>query len=184
MITNSYGFVDILNPRACYPSSKRAAETLCAAYKKEYGVDVVIIRPGHVYGPTMTDTDNRASSQFPRDVKAGKNIIMKSAGTQLRSYCYVLDCATAILTVLLNGESGEAYNVSNKNSVVTIREMAEAFAEVGGKKLIFEEATKAESASFNLMQNSSLTSEKIEALGWSAQFDMLSGARRTLNSMF
>ena len=59
---------------------------------------------------------------------------MKSAGTQLRSYCYVLDCATAILTVLLNGESGEAYNVSNKNSVVTIREMAEAFAEVGGKK--------------------------------------------------
>ena len=46
---NSYGFVDILNPRACYPSSKRAAETLCAAYKKEYGVDVVIIRPGHVY---------------------------------------------------------------------------------------------------------------------------------------
>ena len=71
---NSYGFVDILNPRACYPSSKRAAETLCAAYKKEYGVDVVIIRPGHVYGPTMTDTDNRASSQFPRDVKAGKNI--------------------------------------------------------------------------------------------------------------
>lgn len=181
---NSYGFVDILNPRACYPSSKRAAETLCAAYKKEYGVDVVIIRPGHVYGPTMTDTDNRASSQFPRDVKAGKNIIMKSAGTQLRSYCYVLDCATAILTVLLNGESGEAYNVSNKNSVVTIREMAEAFAEVGGKKLIFEEATKAESASFNLMQNSSLTSEKIEALGWSAQFDMLSGARRTLNSMF
>lgn len=179
-----YGFVDILNPRACYPSSKRAAETLCAAYKKEYGVDVVIIRPGHVYGPTMTDTDNRASSQFPRDVKAGKNIIMKSAGTQLRSYCYVLDCATAILTVLLNGESGEAYNVSNKNSVVTIREMAEAFAEVGGKKLIFEEATKAESASFNLMQNSSLTSEKIEALGWSAQFDMLSGARRTLNSMF
>mgnify|MGYP007129499403 FL=1 len=58
------------------------------------------------------------------------------------------------------------------------------FAEVGGKKLIFEEATKAESASFNLMQNSSLTSEKIEALGWSAQFDMLSGARRTLNSMF
>lgn len=183
-ITTTDGFVDILNPRACYPSSKRAAETLCAAYKKEYGVDVVIIRPGHVYGPTMTDTDNRASSQFPRDVKAGKNIIMKSAGTQLRSYCYVLDCATAILTVLLNGESGEAYNVSNKNSVVTIREMAEAFAEVGGKKLIFEEATKAESASFNLMQNSSLTSEKIEALGWSAQFDMLSGARRTLNSMF
>jgi O-antigen/teichoic acid export membrane protein len=37
-----YGVVDILDPRSCYPSSKRAAETLCASYHKEYGVDVYI----------------------------------------------------------------------------------------------------------------------------------------------
>lgn len=178
-----YGFVDLLNPRACYPSSKRAVETLCAAYRKEYGVDVVVVRPGHVYGPTMTDTDNRASSQFPRDVKAGKNIIMKSEGMQLRSYCYVLDCATAILTVLLNGENGEAYNISNKDSIVTIREMAEAFAKAGGQKVTFEVATDAEKASYNLMDNSSLTSYKLEELGWVGKYNMRNGAMKTINSL-
>lgn len=178
-----YGFVDILNPRACYPSSKRAAETLCAAYKKEYSVDYVVVRPGHIYGPTATDRDNRASSQFARDVKSGKPIVMKSAGNQLRSYCYVMDCATAILTVLLKGKSGEAYNISNKDSIVTIREMADAFARAGGQTVEFDIPTEEEAASYNLMENSSLTSDKIEQLGWHGKYSMQEGAARTLESL-
>ncbi len=178
-----YNFVDILNPRACYPSSKRAAETLCASYHKEYGLDYVIVRPGHIYGPTMTDSDNRASSQFPRDVKAGKDIVMKSAGTQLRSYCYVLDCVSGIVAVLLKGKSGEAYNISNRESVVTIREMAEAFAKTAGQRVVFEISTSEENASFNLMDNSSLTGEKLEALGWKGKFDLWKGVQRTLDSI-
>lgn len=178
-----YNFVDILNPRACYPSSKRASETLCASYKKEYGIDYVIVRPGHVYGPTMIASDNRASSQFPRDVKVGKDIIMKSKGTQIRSYCYVLDCVSAIITVLLKGKRGEAYNISNKESVVTIREIAEAFAKTAGQKVVFEMATSDEISSFNLMDNSSLTSEKLEALGWEGKFDLWKGVQRTLDTI-
>ena len=45
---------------------------------------------------------------------------MKSAGSQLRSYCYSLDCATALLAILLSGESQNAYNISNPNSIITI----------------------------------------------------------------
>lgn len=178
-----YGFLDILNPRACYPSSKRAAETLCAAYYQEYGVDTVIVRPGHIYGPTMTAGDNRASSQFPRDVLAGRDIVMKSAGAQLRSYCYVLDCVSAMLCVLLNGTGGEAYNISNRHSVVTIREMAEAFAAAAGQTVRFESATEVEKAGYNLMDNSSLHSEKLEALGWQGRFDLTAGVQRTLEAM-
>ena len=88
---SDYGYVDLLNPRSCYPSSKRASETLCSAYTSEYGLDTVVVRPGHIYGPTITDTDDRASAQFTRCAVEGKDIVMKSAGTQLRSYCYVLD---------------------------------------------------------------------------------------------
>lgn len=178
-----YGYVDILNPRACYPSSKRAAETLCAAYKKEYGVDYVIVRPGHIYGPTVTTNDNRASSQFPHNIKNGKPIIMKSDGAQIRSYCYVIDCASAILTVLLKGESGEAYNISNKNSIVTIREMASAFAEAGGQQVEFDFPTDEEKASYNMMDNSGLTSDKLERLGWKGRYTMKEGAAETLKSM-
>jgi len=172
---DDYGFVDILNPRASYPSSKRAAETLCSAYSAEYGIDTVIVRPGHIYGPTITDSDSRASAQFTRKAKAGEDIVMKSAGTQLRSYCYALDCASAILTVLINGKKGEAYNISNPNSIVTIREMAEALAKAGNVNIVFENPSDAEQKSYNLMDNSSLESKKLEKLGWKPIFNLKSG---------
>lgn len=175
-----YGFVDILNPRACYPSAKRAADTLCVSYAAEYGVDVVMIRPGHIYGPSITLSDSRVSSEFTRLAASGKNLTMKSAGLQMRSYCHTLDCASAILTVLLNGESSTVYNISNKESVVTIREMAEAFAEAGHVKLVIEDATEAEKKGYNLMNNSSLDGTRLEGLGWKALFGMREGAKRTL----
>ena len=179
---DDYGMVDLLDPRSCYPSSKRAAETLCAAYRKEYGVNFVIVRPGHVYGPTMTPSDHRASSQFPREVLQGRNIVMKSSGTQLRSYCYVLDCASAILSVLLAGENGEAYNISNKDSVVSIREMAECFARTGKKKVVFEMPSEMELQGFNRMTNSSLNAKKLEDLGWKGQFSLQQGVYGTLDA--
>lgn len=172
---DDYGFVDILNPRAAYPSSKRAAETLCSAYSAQYGLDTVIVRPGHIYGPTITNSDSRASAQFTRKAKTGENIIMKSAGSQLRSYCYTLDCASAIFTVLINGKKGEAYNISNSNSIVTIREMAEALAKAGNVNIVFENPSDAEQKSYNLMDNSSLESKKLEKLGWKPIFNLKSG---------
>lgn len=175
-----YNFLDILNPRACYPSSKRAAETLCAAYQKEYNINAVIVRPGHVYGPTMTPQDTRAASQFAKNIVDGKNITMKSAGTQLRSYCYVLDCVSAIITVLLNGKRGEAYNISNPESIVTIKDLAKCFAEVGNRNIEFEIPTVTETASYNLMNNSSLNSTKLQDLGWYGLFNMEDGVRATL----
>ena len=105
---------------------------------------------------------------------------MKSAGTQIRSYCYTLDCASAILTVLLNGASGNAYNISNKHSLVSIRDLAEIFAKCSGTKVIFEHPSDAEKRGYNLMQNSALHSDKLEALGWKACFGLQAGVMRTI----
>lgn len=178
-----YGYVDILNQRACYPSAKRAAETLCTAYGQEYGLDTVIVRPGHIYGPTITETDSRASAQFTQNAIEGEDIVMKSAGMQMRSYCYVLDCASAILTVLLNGKSGDAYNISNKASVCTISDIALALAHAGGQKVVYENATDEEKKGYNLMSNSSLDAAKLEKLGWRACFDLEEGAEATVKYM-
>ena len=179
-VENDYGFVDILNPRASYPCSKRAAETLCTAYKEEFGLDFVTIRPGHIYGPTITKADSRASAQFTRSAKEGRNIVMKSAGTQLRSYCHTLDCASAILTVLLNGSSGEAYNISSQELVCSIRDLAETFANAGGVKVVFENPTEKEKRGFNMMDNSSLDGSKLEALGWKPHYNISEGITKTL----
>lgn len=175
-----YGYVDILNPRACYPNGKRTAETLCICYGQEYSVDTVIARLGHIYGPSITKADTRASAAFTRNVSSGNDIVMKSSGAQLRSYCYTLDCASAILAVLLNGKSGEAYNISNKESIASVREIAEELAITGGVNVVFENPTDAEQKSYNLMNNSALNAEKLEGLGWRAIFDLKSGVRKTL----
>ena len=179
-----YGYVDILNPRAAYPSGKRAAETLCAAYLQEYGVDSVVVRPGHIYGPQCISSDNRAASEFARKAASHEDIVMKSKGTQLRSYCYSLDCASAILTVLLAGNKGEAYNISNKDSIVTISDLARECAAAGGVELLYEEATDAEKKSFNLMPTSALNAKKLEDLGWKALFDITEGTEHTVYLLF
>lgn len=176
----SLGYVDILNPRSSYPSSKRAAETLCIAYAEEYKVDALIVRPGHIYGPVIKLSDSRASAQFSLKAAKGEAIVMKSLGEQLRSYCHVLDCASAILAVLIKGENKKAYNISAKQAVVTIRQMAEAFAKAGNVDIVFDVPSDAERKSYNVMPCSALNSEKLEALGWKAEFDMTKGAEHTV----
>ncbi len=175
-----YGFVDLLNPRNSYSVGKRAAETLCASFNDEYGTDSVIVRPGHIYGPTASPKDNRVSSAFAWAAARGEDIVMKSDGAQVRSYCHCLDCAGAIFTVLLKGERGRAYNVSNPDSIVSIREMAELLAAAGGVRLIRQEATQAEKKSFNPMDNSALDSTSLLSLGWKGTFDAPTGFAHTV----
>ena len=180
---NEYGYLDILGNRASYPSAKRASETLCASYASEYDIDVKIVRPGHIYGPTATPGDKRASSQFFRDVIAGHDIIMKSAGSQLRSYCYAVDCAAAILTVLLNGKNCFPYNIANIDSNVTIRQLAEEIAESSGKKVVFENPSDSDKIAFNMMDNSCLDATALYGLGWNGKFDCKIGVLHTYHIM-
>ena len=175
------GYVDNTNPRSCYPNAKRAAETLCVAYTKQYGIDTVIARPCHIYGPTATKNDNRASAQFINNVLSGNDIVMKSQGLQLRSYCYVADCVSGILTILLKGETGQAYNIANANSNVTIREMAEIIASISGKKVVFEIPSEIEKAGYNPVMQSVLNAGKLEKLGWKANYDIKTGLKRTID---
>ena len=165
-----YGFLDLLNPRACYPSAKRAAETLCSAFSEEFGLETVIVRPGHIYGAVFTQADTRAYAQFLQNAAEGEDIVMKSAGSQMRSYCYSYDCAAAILSVLTSGASQNAYNISDESCLMTIRELAEYCATAGGAKVVFDIPSEEEAKGYNLMDNSSLNGEKIASLGWSCAF--------------
>lgn len=174
-----YGDIDILNPRACYPSAKRAAETLCAAFTQEYGMETVIARPCHIYGPSITASDSRASAQFTRAAARHEDIVLKSDGQTLRSYCYTLDCATAILTLLQKGKCGEAYNIATQKPV-TIRQLAEAFAKVSGTELRFENPSDRERKSYNLMHHSVLDVRKLKQLGWQERFSFPMGVTKTM----
>ena len=177
---NEYGYINLLDSRNAYSTGKRAAETLCASYSDEYGMETLIVRPGHIYGPTASRDDNRVSSAWAFQAAENKDIVMKSDGTQIRSYCYCLDCASAILKVLLKGEKTKAYNISNPNAIIDIKGIAEIMAQEGNVKLIKEIPTDIEQKSFNPMDNSSLDSSSLEGLGWIGFFDPKTGFSHTI----
>ena len=170
VFTEEYsGYVDCASPRSCYPSSKRAAETLCISYSVEYNVDVVIARPCHVYGPEFTESDNRVYAQFIRNVLQGEDVVMKSTGEQFRSWCYVVDCVSGLLHVLLKGENREVYNIADEDSNITIRQLAELIAGLVGRKVIMKCPDDFEKKGYNMVSKSVFATKKLEALGWNIE---------------
>jgi UDP-glucuronate decarboxylase len=177
---NDYGFVDILKSRSCYPMGKRASETLAVCYSKQYDCDIVIARPCHIFGPTATLNDNRISSLFVRNALKGENIVLKSNGLQKRSYCYVTDCCSALLTILDKGNSMEAYNISNSKSIITISELAHSIAKMTKTEVIFDIPSDNEKKNFNSMDYTVLNNEKLLKLGWMPMYDFESALKNNI----
>lgn len=177
---NYLGYLNCNTLRAGYPESKRVGETLCNAYYQTHQLDFVIPRLSRVYGPTMLDSDSKAIAQFIRKAAAGEDIVLKSAGTQLYSYTYALDAAMGILIVLLKGERGEAYNISDTGSEATLKQITEYLAEDNGMQVVFEIPDAAEQRGYSTATKALLATEKIEALGWQAQTHMREGLRKTV----
>ena len=161
------GYVDCTASRSCYPSVKRVCESLCASFVSEYGADTVTVRPSHVYGPYFTEQDNRVYAQFIRNAIKGEDIVMKSSGEQMRSWCYSVDCAAAIVTVLLKGQTGEAYNIADNGAEFSIRQLADMVAAISGCKVRMECPAQEESKGYNPVTRSILSTAKLQSLGWS-----------------
>ena len=178
---DEYGYIDLLKSRNSYSIGKCAAETMCVSYADEYGIESLIVRPGHIYGPTASPHDARVGSAWAYAVAKGENIFMKSDGSQIRSYVYSLDCASAMLKILLSGENCHAYNISNPDSIITIKELGEFLAKAGNVKLMAEFPTDEEKKGFNPMSNSSLDAKNLLDLGWRGCFDAEAGLTHTVD---
>lgn len=177
---NYCGYINCNTLRAGYPESKRCGEALCQAYRSQKGLDVVIPRVTRTYGPTMSMSDTKAASQFIKKGVAGEDIVLKSAGTQFFSYTYVADAVSGLLTVLLSGESGEAYNIADECGDIRLRELASVIANFSGKKVIFEIPDAVEAAGYSTATKARLDGSKLKALGWKPKYDTKTGIERTI----
>lgn len=170
---------DHLTARACYPMGKKAAETLCIAYREEYGVDVVIARPCHTFGANVTESDNRAASQFLVSAAKGENIRMYSAGEQERTFSYVADCVSGLLTVLARGESGNVYGISSDDSC-TVKEFAEKCAKAGNCMVEMDAPTEEERREVTPIKKQLVSSHELRQLGWYPSFSIDKGIQRAV----
>ena len=162
------GAIDSLNLRNCYPLGKKASEFLCHASAMEYGMDVKIIRPTVIHGLFQRYEEPRVVNELLRCILENKNLIMKSDGLTKKCMMYSLDATSAIFTVLFRGEKGEAYNASNPDTFITVKDLANYLFETFNPniKVVFAQDQAKKSDGFlphrTLVQDIS----KLKKLGW------------------
>jgi len=171
------GYIDCNTVRAGYLESKRLGEALCQAYIRAKNLDIVIPRLSRVYGPSMQQNDSKAIAQFISKAVAKEDIILKSKGDQLYSYTYVADAATAIIFILLYGQNGEAYNISDKNSEITLKDLAEMLADIAGTRVVNEIPDAVEASGYSKATKAVLDNGKLAKLGWKSVYDIKTGLR-------
>lgn len=178
------GYVNANTVRAGYPTAKRLSEALCNAYRSENpDWEFCTARIGRIYGPTVIPGDAKAPSQFINNAVRGEDIVLKSAGTQQFSYGYVGDCAMAMLIILLRGGAGEAYNVADPDSAVSLRDFAEAAARSAGRTVVAGEFSAAERAGYSKVTKATMCMDKLTALGWHAEYRLEEGVARTVRCL-
>ena len=174
------GYLNCNTLRAGYPEAKRASEALCQAYIKQKGIDAVIVRLPRIYGPSMRMTDSKAVAQFIKKGVFGEDIVLKSEGNQLYSYAHVADAVAAILFVLVHGSVGEAYNVGDERSEITLKALAQMIARYADTEVVFELPDDKERQGYSTATTAIVDSKKISELGWRARYDIAAGLKNTM----
>lgn len=178
--------LDTMQARSCYPESKRLCEILCASWQKEFGVPIRVVRLTQTFGPGVRYDDGRVFAEFARCAMEGRDIVLKTAGATCRSYLYTADAAAAILTVMLRGQDGEAYNAANEETYCSILEMARMVASecADGRIAVRIEADQDPSKfGFAPTLHMNLDTAKLRALGWSPLRTLPEAYRRMMTAM-
>lgn len=181
VFTEDYtGQLNLATSRSCYTESKRVSEALCQSYIAERGVDVKIARLSRIFGPTMLASDTKASSQFIKKALAGEDIVLKSKGDQYFSYTYVTDAVAAMLHIMINGETGKAYNISNDKCNVHLKDFAAICASTARKKVVFDLPDEMERRGFSIASQAVLSNDYLTSLDFKALYDIETAISRTI----
>lgn len=165
------GYVDILRARSSYQMGKRIAESYCSYYAQEYGVPVKIARLSQIVSSNTPYDDHRVVAYFARCVVEKKDIVLNTPAEVVRSFCYVTDAISAILTILIKGQNGESYNVANEQAIMRVKDVALKFTEkYPSTNLVFD--LKNSEIYPTTTTNWQLTTAKLNALGWSAEISI------------
>ena len=172
-----WGNVNPIGIRSCYDEGKRAAETLCFDYKRQYGLDARVIRIFNTYGPNMAIRDGRVVSNFIVQALMGEPISIYGGGEQTRSFCYVSDLIEGIYKVLMLDKNPQSpINLGNPNEFRMV-ELANTIKELTGSKSeimnypLPEDDPKQRCPDISLARNS---------LNWEPSVGLVEGLEKTI----
>lgn len=180
----SFGTIDPMENRSCYPESKRAAETIFRSYYIQYGINFNALRIAHSYGPGMNlHSDGRVMADLMGNVVDGKDIVLKSSGEALRAFCYITDAVMGIFYAVLNGDAGEVYNLANETEEISIRDLAELLVNIRKDKelkVVFD--IPESNTGYCNYKRVGLNTSKLINLGWQPKVSLKDGCQRTIKS--
>ena len=168
---NFQGYVNPVEVRSSYNLGKRAAECLCHSYAAEYNVPVMMARFTQVFGAGVSESENRVFAQFARSAIACTDIEVHTQGLSAKPYCYTTDAISAMLYILLKGQHGEAYNVADKDSYISIRDMAYMLRDNFNPSISVRICPK-ENQGYAPQTRLRLSTKKIESLGWKPKYNL------------
>ena len=183
---NGYGYIDAVNPRSCYPISKKACETAAVCYSAQYGLNVSIGRLSYIFGAGMRKNDSKVVAVLANAAAKREEMVLKSKGEQRRSYTYISDAVTGLLTVLLRGENRVAYNIASSLCVTTIADIGATLEDIykdEGVRLRFDLPSEEEKKRFSPIKDSVLANYKLKTLGWREQIGLRDGLKRMADSI-
>ncbi|MFR6482049.1 MAG: NAD-dependent epimerase/dehydratase family protein [Veillonella sp.] len=128
MTEERLGYLDHLNVRSSYSESKRLCECYCKSYAVEFGVPAVIARLAKPLGQVFLYLIIVYFMQFTKSALRNENIILHTKGDSMSNYCYITDALTGILTLMKDGEAGEAYNICHDEETRSIASIAHLVA--------------------------------------------------------
>lgn len=116
-----------VNPKNIYDETKLDGENIALRFA-EKGMDVVVVRPGWIYGP-----GDRRTFKLIRAI-AKKRFILVSKGKTWQTPVYIDDVIQGVLLCLEKGIKGEIYHLAGEE-VLTVKEIAETMATALGEKI-------------------------------------------------
>ena len=179
------GYIDPLAVRSDYPESKRMCENMCIAYKTQYNVPVVIARLSQTFGAGILPEENRVFAQFARSVINRTDIVLHTKGNSEGNYCYLRETIEALLLLLINGNSGEAYNISNDQCHTTISNMAEMVCKklANNEIKVVYDIPKENLYGYAAPTKMKLDNTKMKKLGWIPKVGLEEAYYRMIESM-
>ena len=183
---DKYGRIDAVNPRSCYPISKKACETAAVCFSAQYGLNVSIGRLSYIFGAGRKKDDSKVVAILTRAAAQRGEMVLKSKGEQLRSYTYISDAVSGLLTVLLSGEDRQAYNIASSLCTTTIANIGKTLEDIykdEGVTLRFDLPTEEEKSKFSPIKDSVLSNKKLKSLGWTEKVDLRTGLEKMTESM-
>ncbi len=174
------GNVRMTGIRSCYDEGKRAAETLCFDYHREFGVRIKVIRIFNTYGKYMDPEDGRAVSNFVMQALKGEDITIYGDGSQTRSFQYIDDLIEGIVR-MMNESREDFYGPVNLGNPVefTIGELAQKVLELTGSasRLVYRPIPGDDPK----MRRACIDLAKKELGGWEPGIGLEEGLRRSID---